>query len=73
MITKPRNKYLLWNGKIQLANYPQPILKKDMVGFIKINSLTGTVVHGQPSLYDEIYQKSLNESEAYWKKRKERK
>jgi len=37
MITKPRNKYLLWNGKIQLANYPQPILKKDMVGFIKIN------------------------------------
>jgi hypothetical protein len=73
MYTKPYNEHLLWKGKIQLANYPRPILKKDMVGLTKINSLTGTIVHGQPNIYDELYQKSLNESKEYWKGVDERK
>lgn len=68
MKTKPRNEHLLWKGKIQLANYPIPTLKNDMVGLIKVNSLTGTIVHGQPSIEDELYQKTLNESKEYWKK-----
>lgn len=73
MKTKPHNEHLLWKGKIQLANYPIPILKKDMVGLIKINSLTGTIIHGQPCIYDELHQKSLNESKEYWKGVEERK
>jgi hypothetical protein len=67
MKTTPLNEHLLWKGKIQQANYPTPKLKKDMVGLIKINSLTGTIVHGQPSIEDELYQKTLNESKEYWK------
>ena len=73
MKTKPHNEHLLWKGKIQIANYPIPILKKDMVGLTKINSLTGTIIHGQSCIHDELYQKTLNESQAYWKSVEERK
>ena len=73
MKTKPHNEHLLWKGKIQLANYPIPKPKKDMIGLIKINSLTGTIVHGQPNIYDELYQKSIDESKEYWKGVEERK
>jgi hypothetical protein len=73
MKTNPYNEHLLWKGKIQLANYPIPKLKKDMIGLTKINSLTGTIIHGQPCIYDELYQKTLNESQAYWKGFEERK
>lgn len=73
MKTIPLNQHHLWKGKIQQANYPKPTLKKDMVGLIQINSLTGTIVHGQPCLYDMLYQKTLDESQAYWKGVEERK
>jgi hypothetical protein len=73
MKTIPYNEHLLWKGKIQLANYPIPIVKKDMIGLIKINSLTGTIVHGQHCIYDELYQKTLDESKKYWKKVEEQK
>ena len=66
MKTKPLNEHLLWKGKIQLANYPKPTLKNNMVGFFEINSLTGTIIKGQPCLYDEYYQKTIDESKLYW-------
>jgi len=73
MKTTPLNEHLLWKGKIQQANYPKPTIKKDMVGLTQINSLTGTIVCGQPCLHDILYQKSLEESQLYWKGVEERK
>lgn len=66
MLTKPLNEHLLWQGAIQAANYPQPICKPDMVGFTKINSLTGVIVKNQPSINDELALKSRAMSYNYW-------
>ena len=73
MKTTPLNEHLLWKGKIQQANYPKPILKNNMTGLIQINSLTGTIVHGQPCLYELYYNKTIDESQLYWKGVEERK
>lgn len=73
MYTKPFNEHLLWKGKIQQSNYSKPISKNDMTGFTKINSLTGTIIHGQPSLSDIYYNKYIYESQLYWKGIEERK
>ncbi len=66
MLTKPLNEELLWKGAIQAAKYPQPICKADMVGFTRINSLTGVIVKNQPSINDELACISRKMSYNYW-------
>ena len=73
MHTKPLNEQCLWKGEIQKANYPKPVCKPDMVGFTKINSLTGTIMRGQEPLDKELTKKFEFESYLYWLGVEERK
>jgi len=66
MHTKPLNERDLWSGDIQKANYPAPVCKPDMVGFTKINSLTGTIIKGQVPIYKGLAEKAAYESQLYW-------
>jgi len=73
MHTKPLNEHILWKGAIQNTNYPAPVCKPDMVGFTKINSLTGTIIRGQEPLYKDLNKRLEYDSYLYWQGVEERK
>ena len=70
MLTKPFNEHLLWKGKIQLANYPSPVLKKDM-DLPYVNWLTGTP--SKLTDFHDVHEKAYARySQEYWRGVKER-
>lgn len=66
MLTKPLNENILWKGEIQKACYRKPVIKQPMRGLTKINPLTGTIVHGQIHIADEIKLGWELKSKLYW-------
>jgi len=73
MLTKPLNENILWKSSIQKACYAEPAIKQPMRGLTLINPLTGTIVHGQVNLSEEINMRWLLTSKIYWEGVNERK
>ena len=73
MLTKPLNENTLWKSTMQKAGYVKPTIKQPMRGLTLINPLTGTIVHGQVNLSEEINMRWLLTSKIYWEGVNERK
>lgn len=69
--TRPFNEHLLWKGKIQIAKYPPPSAKPEMI-LPKINSLTGKLIDSlsKPGDLENNY---LEMRKKYWAGVEERK
>ena len=66
MLTYPLKPHRLWLSSIQRANYPKAEQKPDMIGFTKINVLTGTIIRNQPKISDDIKALDIESSRIYW-------
>ena len=70
-MSRPFNEHLLWKGKIQIANYPKPIVKPQMI-LPEINWLTGIVMN-PPDIHGEMNKAYKAYSKNYWLGVEERK
>ena len=65
MQQRPFNEHLLWKGSIQLANYPPPVQKPDMI-LPKINTLLGGTY--PEDVWEQATQNYARYSRAYWQR-----
>jgi hypothetical protein len=66
------NEHALWQGKIQLANYPPPQQKTQMI-LPKINTIVGGTLKdpAAPPLWEQINQSYRRYSTSYWSRVKD--
>ena len=70
-VQRPFNEHVLWQGKIQRANYPIPHEKPLMV-LPKISSLGGIIKDpSAPPIWEEMNQSYTKYSSNYWSRIKE--
>jgi hypothetical protein len=72
-VQRPFNKEVLWQGKIQRANYPSPHPKPQMI-LPEINSTIGGTITDPtaPQIWEEINQSYTKYSSFYWARVKQR-
>jgi hypothetical protein len=63
-MTQPFNEDLLWKGKMQLANYPPPMLQPPM-NLPQVNSLTGKPIFIL-DINTELNRSYATYSQKYW-------
>lgn len=72
-VQRPFNEHALWQGKIQLANYPSNTEKPPMI-LPKINTIVGGTIKDPtaPQIWEEINHSYRKYSRTYWARVKER-
>jgi len=71
-VQRPFNEHVLWQGKIQRANYP-PVQPKPPMILPEINKITGTIIKdpSSPPIWEEVTQSYNNYSTTYWSRVKD--
>ena len=66
-VQRPFNEHVLWQGKIQKSNYPNPNQKPPMI-LPKINSIIGGTIKDPmaPPIWEEMNQSYTTYSKSYW-------
>ena len=72
MPCEPFNKHLLWKSTMELTQTPSK-LRQPLMILPNINRLTGKYTEDFPPIRDQLSDKTMNESIAYWKGVEERK